>query len=144
VNKKETGNKAIEKESDSYSEKRISGEDISYVTDCSSKQMQGVHVVRQPGECSSSHSHPTPELHPESLPKAHSPPFLIYILCEQMRQGMGNCLINTGSQISLVTERSLLRGAKIEKQSVQVNGITGNTMETKGQTNLTIGETSPH
>jgi hypothetical protein len=57
---------------------------------------------------------------------------------------MGNTLIDTGTQISLVTERSLLRGVKIEKQSVQINGITGNTMETKRQTNLTIGETSPH
>jgi hypothetical protein len=90
--------------------------------------MQGVYVARQPVECSSS----------------HSPLFVIYVLCEQLRQGIGNDLIDTGSQISLVTECSLSRGVKIEEQSVQINGITGNTMETKGQTNLTIGETSPH
>jgi hypothetical protein len=47
---------------------------------------------------------------------------------------MGNALIDTGSQISLITETSLARGMKVGKQVVQIHGITGNAMETKGQT----------
>jgi hypothetical protein len=57
---------------------------------------------------------------------------------------MGNALIDTGSQISLVTENSLMKGVKVEKQVIQIHGITGNVMETKGQTDLVLGETSPH
>jgi hypothetical protein len=57
---------------------------------------------------------------------------------------MGNALIDTGSQISLVTESSLTRGIKVGTQVARIHGITGSTMETKGQIELTLGETSPH
>jgi hypothetical protein len=46
---------------------------------------------------------------------------------------MGNALIDTGSQISLVTESSLTRGIKVGRQVVRIHGITGSTMETEGQ-----------
>ena len=55
---------------------------------------------------------------------------------------MGNALIDTGSQVSLVTENSLARGLKIKRQVVQIHGITSNVMETKGKVDLCIGETS--
>jgi hypothetical protein len=57
---------------------------------------------------------------------------------------MGNALIDTGSQVSLVAETSLTRGLKIKEQVVQIHGITGNTMDTKGQIDLCVGETSSH
>ena len=57
---------------------------------------------------------------------------------------MGNALIDTGSQVSLVAETSLARGLRIKKQVVQIHGITGGVMDTKGQIDLCVGETSPH
>ena len=46
--------------------------------------------------------------------------------------------------MSLVTETSLARGLKINRQVIQIHGITGNVMETKRMVDLCIGETSPH
>ena len=57
---------------------------------------------------------------------------------------MGNALIDTGSQISLVAEASLTRRIKIKRQVIQIHGITGNVMETRGKTELSLGETSLH
>jgi hypothetical protein len=56
---------------------------------------------------------------------------------------MGNALIDTGSKISLVKDSSLARGTKVGKQVVQIHGITGNVMQTEGQTELTLGGTFP-
>jgi len=36
-----------------------------------------------------------------------SQPFEIYVLCDKFRTGIGNALVDTRSQVSLVTERSL-------------------------------------
>ena len=58
-------------------------------------------------------------------------PFIIYVLCDQLKDGMGNALIDTGSQVSLVKETGLARGLKIKRQVVKIHGITGNVMETK-------------
>jgi hypothetical protein len=60
------------------------------------------------------------------------------------KTGMSNALVDTGSQVSLVTERSLFKGLDIERYVLQLHGITGNHMETKGQVELCKGETSPH
>jgi len=57
---------------------------------------------------------------------------------------MGNALIDTVPQISLVVETSFARGTKCNKHVIQIHGITGNVMETRGQTELCLGETSPH
>jgi len=57
---------------------------------------------------------------------------------------MGNALIDTGSQVSLVKETGLARGLKIKRQLVKIHGITGNVMEAKGKVDLGIGETSLH
>jgi hypothetical protein len=61
-----------------------------------------------------------------------------------LKNGMGNALIDTGSQVLLVAETSLARGLRIKRQVVQIHGITGNVMDTKGQIDLCVGETSPH
>jgi hypothetical protein len=71
-------------------------------------------------------------------------PFVIYTLCSELKNNMGNALIDKGSQISLVAEDSLTRGLKFEPQTIQIYGITGSVMKTKGQIDLSIGETSPH
>jgi hypothetical protein len=66
-------------------------------------------------------------------------PFVIYTLCSELKNNMGNALIDTGSQISLVAEDSLKRGLKFEPQTIQIYGITGSVMKTKGQIDLSIG-----
>jgi hypothetical protein len=82
---------------------------------------RGIYVV----ECSNNHPPVAQEQRPDSKKPNYLAPFVIYILCEELKHGMGNTLIDTGSQISLVTEGSLTRGAKFGKQRVQINGITG-------------------
>jgi hypothetical protein len=58
---------------------------------------------------------------------------------------MGNALIDAGSQISLVTENGLTRrGLKFREQVIEIYGTTGNVMQTEGQVDLSVGETSPH
>ena len=57
---------------------------------------------------------------------------------------MVNALIDTGSQVSLVTEKGLARGSKIRRHTLTIHGITGSVTETKGQVELRVGETSPH
>jgi hypothetical protein len=56
---------------------------------------------------------------------------------------MGNALIDTGSQVSLVKETGLAKGLKTKRQVMRIYGITGNVMETKGKVDLCIGEASP-
>ena len=57
-----------------------------------------------------------------------------------MRTGIGDALVDTGSQVSLVTGRSLNTGSGTKKQVLQINGITGNEMETMGQIEVCVGE----
>ena len=71
-------------------------------------------------------------------------PFEIYVLCDKLKTGMCTALVDTGSQVSLVTEHCLDKGSVIKKQTMKIHGITGKAMETKGQIELIIGETSPH
>ena len=46
--------------------------------------------------------------------KVHSP-FIIYVLCDQLKNDMGNAIVDTGSQVSLVIENNLVRESQIEK-----------------------------
>jgi hypothetical protein len=71
-------------------------------------------------------------------------PFELYVLCEQLQEGIGNALVDTGSQISLVKEDVLTRGSLAECDISQIQGITGNFMALKGRTQLNIGDTSLH
>jgi hypothetical protein len=64
--------------------------------------------------------------------EVHSP-FVIYVLCDQFKNGMGNALIDTGSQVLLVAENGLARESKIKRHILKIHGITGNVMETKGK-----------
>ena len=49
-----------------------------------------------------------------------------------------------GEKVSLVAENGLVRGSKIKRHILKIHGIAGNVMETKGQSDLRIGETSSH
>jgi hypothetical protein len=60
-----------------------------------------------------------------------------------IENGVGNALIDTGSEVSLGKETDLARGLKTKRQVVQIHGKTGNVMETKGKVDLCIGEASP-
>ena len=73
-----------------------------------------------------------------------SSPFIIYVLCDQLHKGVGNALIDTGSQASLVVKSGLARGLKLGRQVVRIHGITGNVMEANGYVELCIGETPSH
>ena len=44
-------------------------------------------------------------------------PFEIYVLCDKLRTGMGTALVDTGCQVSLVTEHCLNKGSVIKKQT---------------------------
>jgi hypothetical protein len=46
--------------------------------------------------------------------------------------------------VSLVKEGTIIRGSNIKHDVSCIQGITGNFMQVKGQTKLSIGETSPH
>jgi len=70
--------------------------------------------------------------------------FDIYVLCDSLKTGVGNALVDTGSQVSLVKERSLIKGSDITKNVLKFHGVTGDYLETKGQITLRIGDTSPH
>jgi hypothetical protein len=61
-----------------------------------------------------------------------------------LKNGIGNALIDTGSQVSLIVADGLVRGLKINKHVLKIRGVTGNFIETKGYVDLCIGETSPH
>ena len=71
-------------------------------------------------------------------------PFEIYLLCNSLKTGLGNAQVDTGSQVSLVKERSLIKGSDITRHVLQIRGITVDYLETKGQIELRIGETSSH
>jgi len=83
--------------------------------------------------------HPERERHYESHNQEAHFPFVVYVLCNQLKTGMGNALIDTGSQVSLVAETGLVWGLKIRKPLVQIHDITSNVMETKGQIDLCRG-----
>jgi len=94
--------------------------------------------------CSSDHIHSECNLSYDCHGREVHFPFIIYVLCDQLKDGMGNALIDTRSQVSLVKETGLARGVKIKRQVMQIHSITGNVMETKGKVDLCIGETSLH
>jgi hypothetical protein len=45
-------------------------------------------------------------------------PFEMYVLCDNLRTGMGNALVDTGSQVSLATEQSLNTGSVIKERTI--------------------------
>ena len=51
--------------------------------------------------------------------------------------------MDTGSQVSLVKEGTLIRGSNIKHDVPSIQGITGDFMQVKGQTKLSIWEPPP-
>ena len=49
-------------------------------------------------------------------------PFEIYVLCESLKTGLGKALVDTGSQVSLVKERSLIKGSDIKRHVQTFDG----------------------
>lgn len=86
---------------------------------------------------------------PES-PKEDVPPdvstlgaYEIYVTCENLKEGLGIALIDTGAQVSLVREEALKPG-KVEVihcRNESISGITGQLIKVKGMKNLCINET---
>jgi len=70
--------------------------------------------------------------------------FEIYVLCNELITGLGNILVDTGSQVSLGKEGTLIRGSNIKHDVSCIQSITGDFMQVKGRTRLSIGKTSPH
>jgi hypothetical protein len=111
----------------------------------SSHHRQLVQVASRQEDYLSSQTLSETELRNNTCEQQTQYPFVVYIVCDQLKTGMGNALIDTGSQVSLVAENSLKRkGLKFSDQVIEIYGITGNVMQTKGQVELSVGETSPH
>lgn len=65
----------------------------------------------------------------------------VYVVCPQLKEGLGIALIDSGSQISLVKESSLIKYSKEKDENHKVYGITGKHIEIKGQVKLKIENT---
>ena len=63
-------------------------------------------------------------------------PYIMYVLCSQLREGIGEALIDTGSQVSLV-KRSVLQ-VKENREITEFKTITGEKFEIWGSVELTI------
>jgi hypothetical protein len=59
----------------------------------------------------------------------------VYVVSPQLKEGLGVALIDTGSQISLVKESSLIKFSKEKDENFKICGITGE-VELKGQKKL--------
>lgn len=70
--------------------------------------------------------------------------FIIEAACNSLKNGLGNTLIDTGSQVTLVRADSLARRLKINKHVLKIHGITGNFMVTKGYVDLCVGDATSH
>jgi hypothetical protein len=62
----------------------------------------------------------------------------IYIVSRQLKEGLGVALIDSGSQVSLVKEASLIKASKEKYGNIQIQGVTGKPMNVKGQIKLKI------
>jgi hypothetical protein len=60
----------------------------------------------------------------------------VYVVCPQLKEGLGIALIDTGSQISLVKKSSLAKFHREKDENHRVYGITGKQIEIKGQVRL--------
>jgi len=96
-------------------------------------QVQQVTIANNQEDYSSYPSHPVYNLSSDLRGQRIHSPFVIYVLCNQMKNGMVNALLDTGSQVSLVTEKGLARRSKFIRHILTIHGITGSVMETKGK-----------
>jgi len=66
------------------------------------------------------------------------------VFCRNLKTGLGNAIVDTGSQVSLVRKCGLVKGSDVKGQVYKIHGITCDYLVAIGQINLRIGETSPH
>jgi hypothetical protein len=62
----------------------------------------------------------------------------IYMVSKELKGELGVALIDTGSQVSLVKESSLIRFSQVEEENLQICGITGKQVEINGKAKLKI------
>jgi hypothetical protein len=62
----------------------------------------------------------------------------IYVVSPQLKEGLGVALIDTGSQISLIKESSLIKCSKETGENLHITGITGKQMKVKGKMKIRI------
>jgi hypothetical protein len=62
----------------------------------------------------------------------------VHVVSPQLKEGLGVALIDTGSQISLVRESSLIRFSREKNDNFKIYGITSEEVEMKGQIKLII------
>ena len=71
-------------------------------------------------------------------------PLEIYVVCDSLKTGLGNAQVDTGSQVSLVKERSLIKVSDIKRHVLKINGITSDYLDIKGKIHLRTGKISLH
>jgi hypothetical protein len=60
----------------------------------------------------------------------------VYVVSPQLKEMLGIALIDSGSQVSLIKEASLVKFNKRKNENIQIQGVTGKQMNVKGQINL--------
>jgi hypothetical protein len=53
----------------------------------------------------------------------------VYVVSPQLKEGLGIALIDSGSQVSLIKEASLVKFNKGKNESIQIQGVTGKRMQ---------------
>ena len=93
-------------------------QEINQMGDKRCHQVQQVAIANNREDYSSYPSHPVYNLSSDLRRQRNHSPFVMYVLCNQLKNGMVNVLIDTGSQVSLVTEKGLARGSKIRRHTL--------------------------
>lgn len=65
-------------------------------------------------------------------------PYEVYILSLELKTGVGIALIDTGAQISLVKEESIVKNIIKDNERMEIQGISGNKVMVKGKAILTL------
>ena len=83
---------------------------VNQVDDKICHQVQQITIANNQEDYSSCHMHPVYNLSSHLRGQEVHSPFVIYVLCDQLKNGMENALIDTGSQVSLqfVVSRKLI------------------------------------
>ena len=55
------------------------------------------------------------------------------MLCDSLKTGLGNALVDTGYQVSLGKECSFIKGSDIKRHLLKFHGTMGDYLETKWQ-----------
>lgn len=77
-----------------------------------------------------------------SYMKSDLGPYEVYVLCPEIKGGLGIALIDTGAQVSLVRESSLVKNIAQSDDVIEIQGISGKNIKVKGMVNLTLNNCS--